>query len=69
MRRSLPGVVVGIPALSFMPGQRVQTGHGNEFGTDFTRHLRDLGIAHRHIPPGCSQANGKDGIWERGKTP
>ena len=29
--------------------QRVQTDHGNEFGTDFTWHLRDLGIAHRRI--------------------
>lgn len=39
--------------------QRVQTDHGNEFGTDFTWHLRDLGIAHRHIPPGCPEVNGK----------
>jgi transposase InsO family protein len=39
--------------------QRVQTDHGNEFGTDFTWHLRDLGIAHRHIPPGCPESNGK----------
>jgi hypothetical protein len=27
--------------------QREQTDHGNGFGTDFTWHLRDLGIAHR----------------------
>jgi transposase InsO family protein len=39
--------------------QRVQTDHGNEFGTDFTWHLRDLGIAHRHIPPRCPESNGK----------
>jgi len=39
--------------------QRVQTDHGNEFGTDFTWHLRDLGIAHRRIPPGCPEVNGK----------
>jgi transposase InsO family protein len=39
--------------------QRIQTDHGNEFGTDFTWHLRDLGIGHRHIPPGCPEANGK----------
>jgi transposase InsO family protein len=39
--------------------QRIQTNHGNEFGTDFTWHLRDLGIAHRHIPPGCPESNGK----------
>jgi transposase InsO family protein len=39
--------------------QRIQTDHGNEFGTDFTWHLRDLGIAHRHIPPGCAESNGK----------
>jgi transposase InsO family protein len=39
--------------------QRVQTDHGNEFGTDFTWHLRDLGIAHRHISSGCPESNGK----------
>jgi transposase InsO family protein len=39
--------------------QRIQTDHGNEFGTDFTWHLRDLGIAHRRIPPGCPEVNGK----------
>lgn len=27
--------------------------------TDFTWHLRDLGIAHRRIPPGCPEVNGK----------
>src|SRR5260370_41236134 len=39
--------------------QRVQTDHDSEFGTDFTWHLRDLGVAHRQIPRGCPQANGK----------
>jgi transposase InsO family protein len=39
--------------------QRIQTDHGSEFGTDFTWHLHDLGIAHRRIPPGCPEANGK----------
>ena len=39
--------------------QRIQTDHGSEFGTDFTWHLRDLGLAHRQIPRGCPQANGK----------
>lgn len=39
--------------------QRVQTDNGNEFGSDFTWCLRDLGIAHRHIPPGCPEVNGK----------
>jgi transposase InsO family protein len=39
--------------------QRIQTDHGSEFGTDFTWHLRDLGVTHRQIPRGCPQANGK----------
>ena len=39
--------------------QRIQTDHGSEFGTDFTWHLRDPGVAHRQIPRGCPQANGK----------
>lgn len=39
--------------------QRIQTDHGSEFGTDFTWHLRDLGMTHRQIPRGCPQANGK----------
>jgi transposase InsO family protein len=39
--------------------QRIQTDHGSEFGTDFTWHLRDLGVAHRQIPRGYPQANGK----------
>lgn len=37
----------------------VQTDHGSEFGWDFTWHLRDVGIAHRHIPRGHPQNNGK----------
>jgi len=39
--------------------QRIKTDHDSEFGTDFTWHLHDLGIAHRHIPPRCPQGNGK----------
>jgi hypothetical protein len=39
--------------------QRIQTDHGSEFGTDFTWHLRDLGVIHRQIPRGCPQANGR----------
>ena len=42
-----------------MAVQWVQTDHGSEFGTDFTWHLRDLGIAHKHIPPGCPEVNSK----------
>ncbi len=39
--------------------QRIQTDHGSEFGTDFTWHLRDLGVSHRHIPRGCPESTGK----------
>lgn len=39
--------------------QRIQTDSGAEFGADFMWHLLDLGIAHRHIPPGCPESNGK----------
>jgi transposase InsO family protein len=39
--------------------QRIQTDHGSEFGTDFTWHLRDLGLTHRQIPRGCPESNGK----------
>jgi len=39
--------------------QRIQTDHGSEFGTDFTWHLRDIGIMHRQIPRGCPESNGK----------
>src|SRR5262249_23513021 len=36
-----------------------KTDNGSEWGTDFTWHLHDLGIAHKHIPPGCPESNGK----------
>ena len=39
--------------------QRIQTDHGSELRTDFAWHLHDLGIAHKRIPPGCPEANGK----------
>src|SRR5215470_4869603 len=39
--------------------RRIQTDNGSEWGTDFTWHLHDLGIAHRHIPPSCPESNGK----------
>lgn len=39
--------------------QRIQTDNGSEFGSDFTWHLHDLGIKHKHIPPGCPEVNGK----------
>jgi transposase InsO family protein len=39
--------------------RRIQTDNGSEWGTDFTWHLHDLGIAHKHIPPGCPASNGK----------
>jgi transposase InsO family protein len=48
VRRALPMAI-----------QRIQTDHGSEFGTDFTWHLHDLGIAHKRIPPGCPEVNGK----------
>lgn len=35
--------------------QRIKTDHNAEFGTDFTWHLHDLGIAHRHIPRGSPE--------------
>jgi len=38
--------------------QRIQTDHDSEFATDLTRHLHDLGIAHRRIPRGRPEANG-----------
>ena len=31
--------------------QTIRTNNGSEFGTDFTWHLHDLGIKHKHIPP------------------
>src|SRR5262245_1102299 len=39
--------------------RRIQTDNGSEWGADFTGHLHDLGIAHKHIPPGCPESNGK----------
>ena len=33
--------------------------YGSEWGTDFTWHLHDLGIAHKHIPPGRPESIGK----------
>jgi transposase InsO family protein len=31
----------------------------SECGTDFTWHLQDSGIAHRYIPRGSPESNGK----------
>jgi transposase InsO family protein len=59
---SIPNAIALLDAVRqrlAMAIQRVQTDHCNEFGTDFTWHLRDLGIAHRRIPPGCPEVNGK----------
>lgn len=39
--------------------QRFETDHGSEFGTDLTWHLHDIGIAHRYIPRGSPESNGK----------
>jgi len=39
--------------------QEIQTDNDSSFGPQFTWHLSDLKISHRHIPPGCPQANGK----------
>src|ERR1700691_55308 len=39
--------------------QKIQTDNGSSFGTQFTWHLSDLRISHRHIPPGCPEVNGK----------
>lgn len=39
--------------------QTIRTDNGSEFGTDFTWHLHDVGIKHKHIPPRCPEANGK----------
>src|SRR4029450_3751285 len=56
----------------------IETDTGSEWGTDFTWHLHDLGIAHKHIPPGCPESNGKvershrtdeDGFSRRGTFP
>ena len=39
--------------------QRIQTDNDSSFGPQFTWHLADLGIAHRHIPPASPEVNGK----------
>ena len=39
--------------------QKIQTDNDSSFGPQFTWHLSDLSIAHRHIPPGCPEVNGK----------
>jgi transposase InsO family protein len=38
---------------------KIQTDKDSSFGPQFTWHLSDLRIAHRHIPPGCPEINGK----------
>lgn len=38
---------------------RIQTDNDSSFGPQFTWHLSDLRISHRHIPPGCPEVNGK----------
>src|SRR5713101_1507491 len=39
--------------------QKTQTDNDSSFGPQFTWHLSDLSISHRHIPPGCPEVNGK----------
>lgn len=39
--------------------QRIQTDNDSSFGPQFTWHLSDLRISHRHIPTGCPEVNGK----------
>ena len=39
--------------------ERIQTDNDSSFGAQFTWHLSDLGISHKHIPPACPEANGK----------
>ncbi len=39
--------------------QRIQTDNDSSFGPQFTWHLADLGIAHRHIPPASPEVNDK----------
>jgi hypothetical protein len=41
--------------------RRIQTDHGSEWGTGFTWHLYDLGIAHTHIRPVARSPMGKSG--------
>jgi transposase InsO family protein len=39
--------------------QKIQTDNGSSFGPQFTWHLCDLRISHKHIPAGCPEVNGK----------
>jgi transposase InsO family protein len=39
--------------------KKIQTDNDSSFGPQFTWHLSDLSIAHRHIPPGCPEVIGK----------
>jgi transposase InsO family protein len=39
--------------------RRIQTDNDSSFGPQFTWHLSDLSISHRHIPPECPEVNGK----------
>jgi transposase InsO family protein len=39
--------------------QRIQTDNSSSFGPQFTWHLSDLRISHKHIPTGCPEVNGK----------
>ena len=39
--------------------QRIRTDNGSSFRPQSTRHLSDLRISHKHIPPGCPEVNGK----------
>ncbi len=39
--------------------QRMQADNDSSFGPQFTWHLADLGIAHRHIPPASPEVNGR----------
>jgi transposase InsO family protein len=39
--------------------QTIQTDNSSSFGPQFTWHLSDLRISHKHIPPGCPEVNGK----------
>lgn len=39
--------------------QRIQTDNDPSFVPQFTWHLCDLPISHRHIPPRCPEVNGK----------
>jgi transposase InsO family protein len=39
--------------------QKIQTGNDSSFDPQFTRHLSNLSISHRHIPPGCPEVNGE----------